>query len=150
MMVILMKNYLNMMFSLVVLLFSGMVVSNLFLSSSEKYQGHIVDISCHADKDHPEVYSYNIKMENGIFFRNRLNVGCDSISKLKNGDFVTIESKDHVFMQVNHDGVDLFNKKMLEVKRSGVEIAFIFLFILSGCDLGYRVYSIKKQRKSHE
>lgn len=140
------KNNLNIAFSLIVMFFMGAATIKTYLSDHKKTTGHIEEIDCQADKKRNGIYSYQIRLNNDISFRNRLNVSCEAFPKLKKGDYIEVESTGHIFLQVKHDGVELFNKNLLEVKREGVNVVFVLLFILASCDFSYRMYHLKKNR----
>ncbi len=138
------KDKLNIIFSLGVMLLTGSAIVKSSLSDHETFHGYIEEVSCQADRKRAGIYSYQIRLANDVSFRNRLDVGCESVSKLKQGDLIKVESKGHIFIQVTHNGIEVFNKQLLEVKRSGANIVFILLFILASCDVVYRLYYLKK------
>ncbi|MFC3032763.1 hypothetical protein ACFOEE_09560 [Pseudoalteromonas fenneropenaei] len=145
-MVKILKNNLNIVFSLIVMFFTGAAILKVYLSEHQVVNGYIDEINCQADKKKDGVYSYQIRLDNEFSFRNRLNVACEIISDLKKGDYIEIESIGHIFIQLKHNGVNLFNKKELNIKRSGISIIFTLLFLLASCDFFYRIYSFKKNR----
>ncbi len=140
------KNNLNIAFSLIVIFFTGAVIIKAYLSEHETNKGYVEEISCQADKERGGIYSCKIRLDKNISFRNRQDVSCEAVSKIKKGDYVEVESRGHIFVQVKHDGVELFNKNLLDVKREGVNIVFVLLFILASCDFSYRMYQLKKNR----
>jgi hypothetical protein len=140
------KNSLNIALSVIVMFFTGAVIIKSYLPEHEKTKGYIEEFNCQADKRRVGIYSYQIRLDNDASFRNRLDVACEAVSKLKIGDYIEVESSGHIFVQVKHDGVELFNKNLLNVKREGVNIVFILLFILASCDFSYRMYHLKKNR----
>lgn len=143
-MIKILKNNLNIAFSLTVMLFMGAAIIKFSLSELETFKGYIDEVNCQADEKRAGLYSYQIKLVNNVSFRNRLDVSCEAISDLKKGDYIEIESNGHIFIQVKHDGVELFNRQLLDIKRSGVNIVFVLLFILASCDFAYRMYYLKK------
>lgn len=140
------KNCLNITFSLIVMLFTGAIIIKSYLSDHEITKGYIEEVHCQADKKRVGIYSYQIRLDNDVSYRNRLDVTCEAFSQLKIGDYIEIESSGNIFVQVKHDGVELFNKNLLNVKREGVNIVFVLLFLLASCDFSYRMYHLKKNR----
>lgn len=140
------KNNLNISFSLAVVLVIGFIIVKSILADHKFVKGYVEEIDCHADAKRDGIYSYYLKTSNNERFRNRLDIPCESISKIEIGDPIEVESNGHIFVQVTHKGVELFDKDLLSMKRSGVNIIFVLLFILATCDLVYRLFFYKKNK----
>tara|TARA_R110002060_G_scaffold78221_3_gene91024 strand:+ start:423 stop:809 length:387 start_codon:yes stop_codon:yes gene_type:complete len=122
-----------------------LIVKNL-LASHNFVKGYVEKIDCHEDVKIEGTYSYHILTSNNESFKNRLDIPCDSISQIEIGDYIEIESQGHIFVQVTHEEVDIFDRNLLNIKRSGVNITFVLLFILATGDLIYRLYFSKKKK----
>lgn len=127
------------------MIFAGAVIVKSILADHKFVQGYVEEIDCHPDQKRDGVYSYYLKTSNNERFRNRLAMPCDSIAKVEIGDPVEVESNGHIFVQVTHKGVELFDRNLLSIKRSGVIIIFVLLFILATCDLVYRFFLQKNK-----
>jgi hypothetical protein len=137
------KNNLNISFSLAVMLLIGFVIVKSILADHSFVKGYVDEIDCHVDAKSDDTYSYYLKTSNNERFTNRLDIPCKSIAKIEIGDPIEVESYGHIFVQVTHKGVELFDKNMLSMKRSGVNVIFTLLFILAACDIVYRLFFYK-------
>ncbi len=146
-MISILKNNLNIFISLIVMLFTGAFIVKSGISEYGIVKGYIEEVNCQVDKKRDGIYLYHIKLVSDVSFRNRLDVACNVVSELKKGDYIEIESNGHIFIQVKHNGIDLFNKKLLDIKRSGVNLVFVLLFILASCDFSYRIYLLNKNSR---
>lgn len=128
------------------MIFTGLVIAKTLLADHKLVKGYVEEINCHPDSKRNGVYLYFIKTSNDERFRNRLNIACDSISDIKIGDLIEVESDGHIFIQISHDDIDLFSKSELQLKKSGVSIIFSLLFILATCDVIYRFFFNRKDK----
>ena len=60
---------------------------------------------------------------------------------IKQGDQIQIDAQGQTFVQLTHNGIKLFNKRILEIDQSGKLLAFMLIFLLATGDLIYRLYS---------
>src|SRR5690606_28156167 len=109
---------LNISFSLAVMLAIGFIIIKSIFAEHRSVKGYVEEIDCHADVKREDIYSYYFKLSNNERFRNRLNIPCESIAKVEIGDPIEVESNGHVFVQVTHKGVELFDRNLLSIKRS--------------------------------
>jgi len=91
----------------------GVVIVNQLTSSKQFTTGQGEQISCSLDRKRENTYSFTIQFENGDSFSNQLNIPCESISEIKKGDWIEIESYDHTFMQIIHKEQQVFDKNAL-------------------------------------
>ena len=140
------KSTFNIAFSLIVMLAMGFIIVKNLIASHDFVEGYVEKIECHADVKREGIYSYHILTSNNESFRNRLDIPCASISQIEIGDHIVVESQGHIFVQVTHKKVDIFDRNLLNIKRSGVNIIFVLLFILATGDLIYRLYFSKKKK----
>lgn len=138
---------LNVAFSLIIILVMGFLIVKNLLSSHNFVKGYVEKIDCHEDVKIKGTYSYHILTSNNESFRNRLDIPCNSISQIEIGDHIEVESVGHIFVQVTHAEIEIFNRNLLNMRKSGVNIIFVLLFILAAGDLIYRLYFIKKKEK---
>ena len=136
----------NITFSLIIMLVMGFLIVKNLLASHNFVKGYVEKVDCHEDLKIKGTYSYHILTSNNESFSNRLDIPCDSISQIKIGDHIEVESQGHIFVQVTHKEVDIFDRNLLNIKRSGVNIIFVLLFILATGDLIYRLYFRKKKK----
>lgn len=123
----------------------GFLIIKSLLASPHFVKGHVEKIDCHEDVKIEGTYSYHILTSNNESFRNRLSIPCESISQIEIGDQIEVESIGHIFVQVTHEEVEVFDRNLLNIRRSGVNIIFVLLFLLATGDLIYRLYFFKKK-----
>ncbi|MEI5639986.1 MULTISPECIES: hypothetical protein [unclassified Pseudoalteromonas] len=149
MIVNLLKDYLNIGFSFVLMIVMAFLIIKGFVADHKYTSGYIEYFECFKDVKTESTYQYNLKMKNDDRFRNRIKVPCETIPDISKGDYVSIESIGHIFTQITIEDVELFDKASLERRSSGVNFIFILLFLLAIGDLVYRLYfkkRIKNQR----
>ena len=142
------KTYLNMAFSLGLMIVMGVLVVKGQIANHQYTTGFIEYFECFNDKKTEATYQYNLKLASGQSFRNRIKVPCDELPEISKGDYVEIESIGHIFIQVTFDEVELFDKPYLERRRSGVNLVFILLFLLGLFDFSYRIFNKMKSRNA--
>lgn len=133
-------------FSLSIFVFSAFLLINNSMSEQQRFSGLIKEVSCQADKKRAGFYLAQIRLDNDARYHNKVELNCDSVAELKPGDWIEVESQGHIFIQIRHNGRDLFNKKLLALKISNTTGVFVWLWMLAGCDLVYRLYDAKKNK----
>lgn len=142
------KNYLNMAFSLGLMMVMGVLIVKGQIANHHYTAGYIEYFECFNDKKTEATYQYNLKLASGQSFRNRIKVPCDVLPEISKEDYVEIESIGHIFIQITFNEVELFDKSYLESRRSSVNLVFILLFLLGLFDFSYRMFNKVKNRNA--
>lgn len=142
------NNKSKILFSLAIMLISGLLIIKGILDEHNTTEGYVENIECHKSIKNENTYSYVIELTNGELFGQGLNIACDSIAHLQKGDLIEVDGHDSVFVQVRHKGVALFDKPSLTIRKSGTNIPFIIAFILAASELVFRLYFRKRWRNT--
>ena len=86
----------NITFSLIIMLVMGFLIVKNLLASHNFVKGYVEKVDCHEDLKIKGTYSYHILTSNNESFSNRLDIPCDSISQIKIGDHIEVESQGHI------------------------------------------------------
>lgn len=134
------KSKLNIGFSFVLMLVMGALIIKGLVAKNMEISGYIEYFECFNNRKDESTYQYNLQLKTGEIFRNLIEVPCEGIPKISNGDYVKIESIGHIFVQITFNGVELFDRPYLERRKNTTNYIFIFLFLLGLFDFSFRIY----------
>lgn len=142
------KSKLNIGFSFVLMIVMGALIIKDLVAKNKEISGYIEYFECFNNRKDESTYQYNLQLKNGEVFRNLIEVPCEVIPKMSNGDYVKIESVGHIFVQITFNGVELFDRSYLERRKNTTNYIFIFLFLLGLLDFSFRMYVKLKVKNS--